>query len=209
MRHLRTVLATPSPLERYQASRTRRAVEGDVVLLEVGPEDARRRHVIVLGAVAPGEMFARARAFYGGERIGSVELVAEHAAAVEEELWRRGWRVTEEEPALVMERAPATLPAPPADLTMVIPVTDGPEATAAGAPLLPARRRRTPALQPCHRGAVEPHAWSRRHQGPTRPQNRHAHVGETCRRPVRPGGAATMAPATIDRRTIQRLHSWC
>ena len=118
MRHLRTVLTTPSPLERYQVPRTRRAVEGDVVLLEVGPEDARHHHVIVLGGVAPEEVFARARAFYGRERVDSVELVAEHAAAVEVELRRRGWRVTEEEPALVMEHAPATLPAPPAELTV-------------------------------------------------------------------------------------------
>jgi ribosomal protein S18 acetylase RimI-like enzyme len=118
MRRLRTVLTTPSPLDRYQASGTRRSVEGDVVLLEAGPQDARRRHVIVLGPVAPEALFARARAFYGGERVDGVELAAEYAMAVEAELVRRGWRVTEEEPALVMEGAPAALPAAPPELTV-------------------------------------------------------------------------------------------
>jgi GNAT superfamily N-acetyltransferase len=115
---LRAVVATPSPLERYQPPGTRRSAEGDVVLLESGPPDARHRHAIVLGAVAPAELFARARAFYGDDRVDGVELAIEHAVAVDAELRRRGWRVTEEEPALVMERAPAALPAPPAGLTV-------------------------------------------------------------------------------------------
>ena len=118
MRHLHAVLTTPSPLELYQPFRTRRSAEGDVVLLETGPTDARHHHAIVLGPVAPEELFAHARAFYGGERVDSVELAVEHAVAVEAELLRRGWRVEEEEPALVMEGAPATLPAAPPGLTV-------------------------------------------------------------------------------------------
>src|SRR5687767_2209314 len=113
MRHLRAVLTTPSPLDRYQPFPTGRGVEGEVVLLETGPEDARHRHVIVLGPVTPEELFARARAFYGGERVDSVELAIEHAIALEAELLRGGWRVEEEEPALVMDGAPAALPAAP------------------------------------------------------------------------------------------------
>jgi GNAT superfamily N-acetyltransferase len=118
MRYLRAALTTPSPLERYQASGTQRTVAGDVVLLETGPRDARRRHAIVLGAVAPDELFARARAFYGGERVDGVELAAECAVPVEAELVRRGWRLTEEEPALVLGGAPATVPAPPVGLAI-------------------------------------------------------------------------------------------
>jgi GNAT superfamily N-acetyltransferase len=118
MRYVRAVLTTPSPLDRYQESGTRRTVAGDVVLLESGPPDSRHRHAFVLGAVAPEGLFAPARAFYGDERVDSVELAAEYAAPVEAELIRRSWRVTEEEPALVMDRAPATLPAPPAGLTV-------------------------------------------------------------------------------------------
>jgi GNAT superfamily N-acetyltransferase len=118
MQHLRAVVTTPSPLDRYQVSGIRRSVAGDVVLLETGPEDARHRHAIVLGAVAPAELFERARMFYGDERVDSVELAAERASALEAELVRRGWLVTEEEPALVMEGAPATLPAAPAGLTV-------------------------------------------------------------------------------------------
>jgi ribosomal protein S18 acetylase RimI-like enzyme len=86
--------------------------------LETGPKEARRRHAIVLGAVAPEELFGRARACYGGEPLDGVELAAEYAAPLEAALVRRGWRVTEEEPALVMEGGPAPLPAPPAGLTV-------------------------------------------------------------------------------------------
>src|SRR5262245_1123459 len=118
MRYLRAVLTTPSPLERYQASATRRRVEGEVVLLETGTAATRRRHAIGLCALAPEAFFARARAFYGDERVDSVELAIEHAVAVEVEMVRRGWRVAEEEPALVMAEAPARLPAPPVGLTV-------------------------------------------------------------------------------------------
>jgi GNAT superfamily N-acetyltransferase len=118
MRHLHTVLKTPSPLAPYQAERARRAVEGDVVLLEVGPVEARHHHVIVLGPVAPAEVYARARAFYGSDRADSFELAAEYAPQMEEDLRRRGWKMTEEEPALVLERTPALLPPPPAELAI-------------------------------------------------------------------------------------------
>jgi GNAT superfamily N-acetyltransferase len=118
LRYLRTVVTTPSPLDRYQPSAARRLVDGDLVLLETGPEDARHRHAIVLGPVAPAELFARARAFYGDERLDSAELAVEYAAAVEAELLRRRWRIEEEEPALVMDDAPAKLPPPPAALTI-------------------------------------------------------------------------------------------
>lgn len=118
MRHLHTVLKTPSPLAAYQAERARRAVEGDVVLLEAGPVEARHHHVIVLGPVAPEEVYARAGAFYGSDRVDSFELAAEYAPALEENLRRRGWKMTEEEPALVLEWVPAPLPAPPAELAI-------------------------------------------------------------------------------------------
>ena len=116
VRYLHTVLKTPSPLARYRASETRQAVEGDLVLLEVGPAEARHRLVMALGPVAPETLFTRARAFFGGERFDSVELAVECAPEVEAELRRRGWRLAKEEPALVMEAGPARLPPPPAEL---------------------------------------------------------------------------------------------
>lgn len=116
--YVRTVLTTPSPLERYELSPTRRAVNGDVVLLELGPAGERRRHVIALGAVTAEETFARAAAFYGDERVDSVELVKESAVALEADMLQRGWQMTEEEPALVLPGVPDMLPAPPHGLTV-------------------------------------------------------------------------------------------
>src|SRR5687768_5041201 len=118
---LRTVVTTASPLDRYQVARGRRAVRGDVVLLEAGAQEGgdekgAHRHAIVLGAVEPDELRGAAREFYGDERVDSVELVAESAMALEEELKRRGWRIDEEEPALVLPSVPAMLPSAPVDL---------------------------------------------------------------------------------------------
>ncbi len=118
IRHLHTVLKTPSPLGQYQAERARRAVLGDVVLLEAGTETARHHHAMVLGPVGWNELVERAREFYGAPRIDSVELAAEYAPGLEHALRDRVWKMTEEEPALVLEPAPETLPPPPSELTI-------------------------------------------------------------------------------------------
>jgi GNAT superfamily N-acetyltransferase len=116
MRHLRTVLMTESPLARYQSAATRRVVDRDVVLMETGVAEGCQRHALVLGEVAPVEFFGQVLASFGDGRVDGVELASEHASALEAELLRRGWRLTEEEPALVLDRVPEPLPAPPAEL---------------------------------------------------------------------------------------------
>ena len=98
----------------------------DVVLLEAGKQEGEdepaHRHAIALGAVSPEELFAGARAFYGDGRVDSVELVAECAVTLEAELRRLGWRMAEEEPALVLTDVPGALEAAqsglPIDLTI-------------------------------------------------------------------------------------------
>ena len=92
MRHLHTVLKTRSPLARYQPPRRKWTVSGDVVLLETGAPDARRRHAVVLGPERQEGLRARAREFFGDERVDSVELVVEQAWEVEAALRRDGWR---------------------------------------------------------------------------------------------------------------------
>ena len=126
--HLRTVLGTASPLAPYQPHPTERRVEGDLILLATGPSDARHHHAIVLGPVSPETLFTRARTFYSADRIDSVELAAPHPAAptshaalaapVEDHLRSLAWQLAEEEPALVLDPLPDTLPAPPPDLTI-------------------------------------------------------------------------------------------
>jgi GNAT superfamily N-acetyltransferase len=93
-------------------------VKGDVVLLEAGAQEAKEahRHAIVIGAVEADELRGAAREFYGDERVDSVELVAESATALEAELKRRGWRLGEEEPTLVLPAFPAMLPRAPEEL---------------------------------------------------------------------------------------------
>ena len=60
------------PLAPFQPSPPRRYVDGDLVLMEVGPAGARRREAIVLGEVAPEDFFARAAAHYGDGGVDGV-----------------------------------------------------------------------------------------------------------------------------------------
>jgi len=113
-------LLAPSPLERYRAGPTRRAIHGDVLLV-AGPDF---RHVLVLGPAAPERVFALARTFFEPASGFSVEVEVESAGAMERELRARNWRLDEDEPALVLLDIPAKPPSGPADLC-ICPVTDG------------------------------------------------------------------------------------
>lgn len=111
---IRAALMTPSPLARYQPAETRRATVGDVVFAD-GP---RGRHAVVLGPVAPERLFGLARAFFGDAAGFSCELELDTAGAVDEALRARGWRLDEEEPALVLVPTPRIFPPWPPGLTI-------------------------------------------------------------------------------------------
>lgn len=119
-----TLLAT-SPLTPFQTHRPRRAVDGNVVFIageQPGPD---YNVVSVLGAEPAQRVFTLAAEFFhlppahvlNASAFG-VELKAETATEVEAALRALGWRLEEEEPALVMAPLPDNIPQPPAELTI-------------------------------------------------------------------------------------------
>ena len=109
-------LLTPSPLERYRPNPVRRERHGDLALLATGSPGPDFNYSIALGPVAPERAFALAEAFFGDPAGYSAVVEVETAGPVEEELIARGWRLVEEEPALVLPRLPDPIPAPPVGL---------------------------------------------------------------------------------------------
>jgi GNAT superfamily N-acetyltransferase len=118
-----TALMTPSPFAPYRPEPPRRAVHDDVMLVAIGPPDAGFREALVVGPSAPERVFALAEEFFGVGARYSVTVEVEAAQPMEAALRATGWRLDEEEPALVLTPLPPTVPAPPPDLD-IRPVTD-------------------------------------------------------------------------------------
>ncbi len=101
---------TPSPLERYRPFPIRRATDGAISLVsdgDVGPDFNR---VLVLGPARPEEVFAAADAFFGNASAYSIGIETGTAQLVEDMVRGCGWRLDEDEPALVLAPVPAPLP---------------------------------------------------------------------------------------------------
>lgn len=103
-----TPLRQPSPLQRYRATPGRHHVCGDVVLSSLGGEGAEDNTVFVLGPEDPLRVFALAEEFFGASAY-AFAIEQDSAPAMPPELAARGWRLDEEEPAMVL----TSIPAPP------------------------------------------------------------------------------------------------
>ena len=117
-------LLTPSPLSRYGPAPSRHTVHGDVVLVAVGGPDGGFREVIVLGPSSPERVFALAADCFGADAGYSVAVEVETATPMEDALVAGGWRLDEEEPALVLTPLPATVPPPPPGLAIRLVVDE-------------------------------------------------------------------------------------
>src|SRR5215213_7723060 len=107
-------LRTPVPLTRYRPNPPRRAVAGDVMLLSLGDGPDDFREVIVVGPSPPERVFGLAADVFGAGATYRVALEVETAAPIEAALRAAGWRLDEEEPAMVLSPLPAAVPqAPP------------------------------------------------------------------------------------------------
>ena len=113
---IHTALMTPSPLGRYWLEPPRQVVQDDVILVAIGPPDGGFREALVVGSSAPERVFALAEEFFGHGARYRVAVEVEAAQPMERALHAGGWRLDEEEPALVLTPLPATIPAPPPDL---------------------------------------------------------------------------------------------
>jgi GNAT superfamily N-acetyltransferase len=118
--HLRaivhTALMTPSPLARYRPEPPRRALHGDVMLVAIGTPDDGFREALVVGPSAPARVFALAEEFFGVGARYLVTVEVEAAQPMETALRAAGWRLDEEEPALVLTPLPEAIPSPPPGL---------------------------------------------------------------------------------------------
>ncbi|HET7034400.1 MAG TPA: GNAT family N-acetyltransferase [Thermomicrobiaceae bacterium] len=119
---VRAPLLVPSPLERYYAQPTRRALAGDVILLALGDLGLEGNLAAVLGPEAPEHVFALAADFFGGEPYGVIVEVGS-AATVEAAVRAAGWELDEDEPAMVLQPIPAA-PPPPAELEIRLVTTE-------------------------------------------------------------------------------------
>jgi len=115
-RIVRVSILRPSPLEKHRAGRARRGVDGDICLVAGGQPGPDFNYAVVLGPEPPERVFALASAFFADT--GGYAVVVEAGAASETEaaLQAGGWKLDEEEPALVLPALPASLPAGPDEL---------------------------------------------------------------------------------------------
>ena len=114
----RTPFIIPSPLERYRAGPIRRASHEALTLIAAGAPGPDFNQAVVLGPARPEEVFLLAEAFFRGSGAYSLVFEAEAAGSVEREAERRGWRLDEEEPALVLAPLPDVFPPPPPELAI-------------------------------------------------------------------------------------------
>jgi len=108
----------PSPLERYRAGPIRHASHEALILIAAGEPGPDFNQAVVLGPARPEEVFRLAEAFFHDSGPYSMVFEAETEEPVEREARRRGWRLDEEEPALVLAPLPAMIPSPPPELVI-------------------------------------------------------------------------------------------
>jgi GNAT superfamily N-acetyltransferase len=113
---VRESLVVPSPLEEYRATPGRRVEHGDLALFASGIPGVEFNLMCVFGPAGPASAFSLADAFFAGAGGYSVAVEVEAAGPIEEALRRRGWRLVEEEPALVLPQLPDAAPPAPAEL---------------------------------------------------------------------------------------------
>ena len=116
---MHATLRGPSPLAPFRPYPSRLVMRGDVLLFAGGPPARPARVAFVLGPTAPDDVLALAAAHFGAPDAFDVCVEVEAAPAVDEALRTAGWRLDEEEPALVLPDLTALaerVPPPPADL---------------------------------------------------------------------------------------------
>jgi ribosomal protein S18 acetylase RimI-like enzyme len=113
---------TQSPLARYRTGGRRVTYDGMIELVSTGDSGPGNNWVSVVGDAPAERVFTLAQRFFGGTP-HSVEVASELAPSVEAVAQADGWKLDEEEPALVLPALPEPLPAAPSDLDIRL-VTD-------------------------------------------------------------------------------------
>jgi ribosomal protein S18 acetylase RimI-like enzyme len=114
----RAPFVTPSPLERYRSGPIRHATHEALTLISAGEPGPDFNQAVVLGPARPEEVFRLAETFFRDSGAYSMVIEVETAGQVEREARRRGWRLDDEEPALVLAPLPTIFPSPPSELVI-------------------------------------------------------------------------------------------
>lgn len=96
----------------------RREVRGSLTLQRSDQPGLDSNLALVLGDIPLEHLLAEAEAFFGSPEGFAVVVEVEAAPAVDAALRDGGWRLDEEEPALVLTAVPVAVPAPPSELTI-------------------------------------------------------------------------------------------
>lgn len=114
----REALLAPSPLQRYRAGTARSARHGDVALVALGPPGIGFNFVVVLAPARARQVLDLAASFFGAPDGFAVVLELSSTGNLGEELVAQGWRLDEEEAALVLPSLPVVAPPTPPGLSI-------------------------------------------------------------------------------------------
>ena len=109
---VRVPLLVPSPLQRYRSDPGRHAIHDDLVLTAGDGPGPDFNIAFVLGPMAPERVFALADGFFDATGYAIV-VESDTAQPIEDAIRAQGWRMDEEEPALVLTPIPPPPPSPP------------------------------------------------------------------------------------------------
>jgi GNAT superfamily N-acetyltransferase len=117
---LRAAAEVPPPLLKYDPQPLRYRRYGSLVLLASGSGRGAGEHsALVIDPITPEQFFRWASEFFGERQAFSVTLEVGVAEPLEGALQQQGWKLAEEEPALVLARIPSTFPSAPVGFQIV------------------------------------------------------------------------------------------
>lgn len=117
---LHAAAQVPPPPFKYGPAPTRHRIHPGLLLLASGPDGGAGEHAALLfKPITLVQFFGWTTAFFGTEHPFSVTVEVGIADPIEAAIQHQGWRLAEEEPALVLARIPSTFPAAPPELAIV------------------------------------------------------------------------------------------
>lgn len=119
---VRVPLLASSPLRSFRSESGCHVVYDEFVLTAGGGSGPEFNYAVVFGPVAPERVFASAGSLFDATDYAIV-VESESAQPMEDAVRAGGWRLDQEEPALVLSPIP-TPPPPPAGLTIRLVVTE-------------------------------------------------------------------------------------
>lgn len=115
---VRAALLAPSPLQRYWGGRARAESHDGIGLVALGPPGHAFNFAVVFEPAPLGHVLDLATTFFGDPSGYAVTLEVGSTGTLGDTLLARGWRLDEEEVALVLPRLPSRAPDLPSSLAI-------------------------------------------------------------------------------------------